>query len=112
MKKIEIIIRPSVFDKVKKALSDLGVNGMNYAEIKGFGCQHGHMEVYRGTTITVDFLPKIRFEVVTKEENVEKIIAAVLASARTGKVGDGKIFVSDVLDAVRIRTGDRGDNAI
>ena len=90
MKKIEIIIRPSVFDKVREALSSLGVNGMNYQEIKGFGRQHGHVEVYRGTTINVDFLPKVRFEVVTKDDSVERIIQAVLDAARTGRVGDGK----------------------
>ena len=100
MKKIEIIIRPSVFDKV------------NYQEIKGFGRQHGHVEVYRGTTINVDFLPKVRFEVVTKDESVERIIQAVLDAARTGRVGDGKIFISDVQDAIRIRTGERGDDAV
>ena len=103
MKKIEIIIRPSVFDKVREALSSLGVNGMNYQEIKGFGRQHGHVEVYRGTTINVDFLPKVRFEVVTKDDSVERIIQAVLDAARTGRVGDGKIFISDVQDAIRIR---------
>ena len=111
MKKIEIIIRPSVFDKVREALSSLGVNGMNYQEIKGFGRQHGHVEVYRGTTINVDFLPKVRFEVVTKDDSVERIIQAVLDAARTGRVGDGKIFISDVQDAIRIRTGERGDDA-
>ena len=100
MKKIEIIIRPSVFDKVREALSSLGVNGMNYQEIKGFGRQHGHVEVYRGTTINVDLLPKVRFEVVTKDDS------------RTGRVGDGKIFISDVQDAIRIRTGERGDDAV
>ena len=103
MKKIEIIIRPSVFDKVREALSALGVNGMNYQEIKGFGRQHGHVE---------DFLPKVRFEVVTKDESVERIIQAVLDAARTGRVGDGKIFISDVQDAIRIRTGERGDDAV
>ena len=112
MKKIEIIIRPSVFDKVREALSSLGVNGMNYQEIKGFGRQHGHVEVYRGTTINVDFLPKVRFEVVTKDDSVERIIQAVLDAARTGRVGDGKIFISDVQDAIRIRTGERGEDAV
>ena len=112
MKKIEIIIRPSVFDKVREALSSLGVNGMNYQEIKGFGRQPGHVEGYRGTTINVDFLPKVRFEVVTKDDSVERIIQAVLDAARTGRVGDGKIFISDVQDAIRIRTGERGDDAV
>ena len=112
MKKIEVIIRPSVFDKVRKALAALGVDGMNYQEIRGCGRQHGHTEVYRGMTIQVGFLPKIRFEIVTADEMVEKVINTVVEAARTGKVGDGKIFVSDVLDVIRIRTGERGTDAV
>lgn len=112
MKKIEIIIRPSMIDQVKQALSDLGVNGMNYTDIRGFGRQHGHTEVYRGNTVQVDFLPKIKVEVVVDDSQSESVINAVVATARTGKVGDGKIFVSDVCDAIRIRTGERGNEAL
>ena len=112
MKKIEVIIRPSVFERVRKALNDLGVEGMNYQEIKGCGRQHGHTEVYRGKTVAVTFLPKIRFEIVTEDEKVEGIIECVENAARTGKVGDGKIFVSEVVDVIRIRTGERGHAGI
>lgn len=112
MKKIEALIRPSVFDKVKKALTDMGVNGMNYTEIRGFGRQHGHTEVYRATTRRVDFLPKVRIEVVCADASADKIIEAIIIAARTGHVGDGKIFVSDVLESIRIRTGERGEEAV
>lgn len=112
MKKIEIIIRPSMIDQVKQALSDLGVNGMNYTDIRGFGRQHGHTEVYRGNMVQVDFLPKVKVELVVDDGHVENVINAVVATARTGKVGDGKIFVSDVCDAIRIRTGERGNEAL
>ncbi len=112
MKKIEALIRPSVFDKVKKALTDMGVNGMNYTEIRGFGRQHGHTEVYRATTRRVDFLPKVRIEVVCSDASADKIIEAIIVAARTGHVGDGKIFVSDVLESIRIRTGEKGDEAV
>lgn len=112
MKKIEALIRPSVFDKVKKALTDTGVNGMNYTEIRGFGRQHGHTEVYRATTRRVDFLPKVRIEVVCADASADKIIEAIIVAARTGHVGDGKIFVSDVLESIRIRTGEKGDEAV
>ncbi len=112
MKKIEALIRPSVFDKVKKALTDIGVNGMNYTEIRGFGRQHGHTEVYRATTRRVDFLPKVRIEVVCADASADKIIEAIIVAARTGHVGDGKIFVSDVLESIRIRTGEKGEQAV
>lgn len=112
MKKLEIIIRPGAFADVRDALARIGINGMNYSEIQGFGRQHGHTEVYRGSTIQVDFLPKIHIELVVHDEALEKVIDAVLKSARTGNVGDGKIFVSDVLDAIRIRTGERGNDAL
>ncbi len=112
MKKIEALIRPSVFDKVKKALTDMGVNGMNYTEIRGFGRQHGHTEVYRATTRRVDFLPKVRIEVVCADASADKIIEAIIIAARTGHVGDGKIFVSNVLESIRIRTGERGEEAV
>ena len=112
MKKIEIIIRPGMLDLVKNELSTLGINGMNYTDIRGFGRQHGHTEVYRGQTVQVDFLPKVKIEVVVNDELCESVINAVVGTARTGKVGDGKIFVSDVCDAVRIRTGERGTEAL
>ena len=112
MKKIEIIIRPGMLDLVKNELSTLGINGMNYTDIRGFGRQHGHTEVYRGQTVQVDCLPKVKIEVVVNDELCESVINAVVGTARTGKVGDGKIFVSDVCDAVRIRTGERGTEAL
>lgn len=112
MKKLEIIIRPDVFDQVKDALSTLGIHGMNYSEIRGFGRQHGHTEVYRGSTVKVDFLPKIKIELVVHNEALDKVVNAVLESARTGRIGDGKIFISDILDAVRIRTGESGNAAL
>ncbi|MCR5562200.1 MAG: P-II family nitrogen regulator [Desulfovibrio sp.] len=112
MKKLEIIIRTGMFDKVKSTLTNLGIQGLNYTEIKGFGRQHGHTEVYRGTTMRVDCLPKLKVEVVLADARVEEVINAVVMVARTGQVGDGKIFVSDVADAVRIRTGERGEDAL
>lgn len=112
MKKLEIIIRPSMLDKVRDVLSSLGIHGMNYTDILGFGRQHGHTEVYRGSMVRVDFLPKIKIEVVVHDEALEKVIEAVMGAARTGHIGDGKIFVSDVADAIRIRTGERGEQAL
>lgn len=112
MKKIEALIRPSVFEKVKKALTDIGVHGMNYMEIRGFGRQMGHTEVYRASTRRVDFLPKVRIEIVAADENVQEIVNTIVEAARTGHVGDGKIFVSPVEEAVRIRTGERGNDAV
>ena len=112
MKKLEIIIRPSKLEDVKQALSSVGVHGMNYAEIHGCGRQMGHAEIYRGRTVQVDFLPKLKLEAVVDDASVDKVIDAVCAAARTGAIGDGKIFVSEVLDAVRIRTGERGTEAL
>lgn len=112
MKKLEIIIRPGMLEQVRNALSAAGVSGMNCAEIRGFGRQGGHTEVYRGQTVQVDFLPKAKIEVVVADDMCEKVVEAAVAAARTGHVGDGKIFVSDVLDAIRIRTGERGDAAV
>ena len=112
MKKLEIILRPGMFEPVKEAVSRLGIHGLNSTEIRGFGRQHGHTEIYRGSTVQVDCLPKIKIEIVVHDAAVEKVIDAVIATARTGQVGDGKIFVSDVLDAVRIRTGERGPEAL
>lgn len=112
MKKLEIIIRPGALPKVRDALSELGIHGMTYTEVRGFGRQHGHTEVYRGATVKVDFLPKIKIELVIHDEALDKVIDAVITSARTGNVGDGKIFVSDILDAIRIRTGEHGNDAL
>ena len=112
MKKLEIIIRPGMFEKVRDMLSELGIHGLNYTDIKGFGRQRGHTEVYRGTIMQVDCLPKVKVEIVLHEDMLESVINAVVATARTGQVGDGKIFISDVEDAIRIRTGERGDAAL
>lgn len=112
MKKLEIIIRPGMFEQVKSMLADLGIQGLNYTEIKGFGRQHGHTEVYRGATMRVDCLPKLKVEVVLADGRLDAVIDAVVSVARTGQVGDGKIFVSEVADAVRIRTGERGEAAL
>ena len=109
MKKLEIIIRPSKFEEVKQQLTAIGIHGMNYSEVRGFGRQHGHTEVYRGTTYAVDCLPKI--EIVVHDEALEKVLQAIDV-ARTGEIGDGKIFIYDVLDAIRIRTGERGPAAL
>ncbi len=112
MKKIEIIIRPQVLDMVRAALEEVGVTGLNYSEVKGFGQQRGHSETYRGQTIFVEYVHKVRLEVVVKDEMMETILTAVEKAAKTGHVGDGKIFVTDVCEVVRIRTGERGDVAI
>ena len=112
MKKIEAIIKPFKLDEVKEALSEAGITGMTISEVKGFGRQKGHTELYRGAEYVVDFIPKIKVEVVVPDSLVEKAIETIMESARTGKIGDGKIFVSPVEDAVRIRTGERGESAI
>ncbi|MBO4301187.1 MAG: P-II family nitrogen regulator [Desulfovibrio sp.] len=112
MKKLEIIIRPGMFEQVKSTLTNLGIQGLNYTEIKGFGRQHGHTEVYRGSTMRVDCLPKVKVEVVLADTKLEDVLNAVVSVARTGQVGDGKIFVSEVADAIRIRTGERGEAAL
>lgn len=112
MKKIEAIIKPYRLDEVKKALNDLNIEGMTVTEVKGFGRQKGHTEFYRGAEYAVDFLPKIKVEVVTTEEMAAKVVEAITAAARTGKIGDGKIFVSSVEETVRIRTGETGPAAL
>ncbi|NVJ62309.1 MAG: nitrogen regulatory protein P-II [Gammaproteobacteria bacterium] len=112
MKKIEAIIKPFKLDDVREALGDLGVAGMTVTEVKGFGRQKGHTELYRGAEYMVDFLPKVKVEVVVSEELVDNCIESILEVARTGKIGDGKIFVTDVERAIRIRTGDQNDEAI
>jgi nitrogen regulatory protein P-II 1 len=112
MKKLETIVRPHLLDAVKTALQEAGVVGMTVSEVKGFGRQKGHTETYRGSEYKVDFLPKVKIEVAIADDLVEKAIAAVLATAKTGKFGDGKIFVTDIETAVRIRTGERGEEAL
>ncbi|MDD2219605.1 MAG: P-II family nitrogen regulator [Desulfoplanes sp.] len=112
MKKIEIITRPFKVDDIKDSLTGLGIRGMTVTEVSGFGRQRGHKEVYRGAEYQVDFVSKIKIEIVVDDEQVEEILSAVQDAARTGKVGDGKIFVSPVENAVRIRTGERGPEAI
>ncbi len=112
MKKIEITIRPSKLEDVKEKLVELGIHGMTCIEARGFGRQGGHTENYRGKVYHVDFLPKYRIEVVVHDEAVEKVIDAIMLVARTGSIGDGKIFISDIADAWRIRTGENGDQAL
>jgi nitrogen regulatory protein P-II 1 len=112
MKRIEAIIRPSKLDEVKEALHDVGITGMTLYETKGFGRTGGRKEIYRGSAYVVDFVPKVMIEIVAVDGLVAGIIDAIQQSARTGKIGDGKIFVSDVVEVVRIRTGEHGDDAI
>ena len=112
MKKIEAIIKPFKLDDVKEALNKLGIQGMTVTEVKGFGRQKGHTELYRGAEYVVDFLPKVKIEAVVAEELVEKVVETILDSARTGKIGDGKIFVLPIEETIRIRTGERGKEAL
>jgi nitrogen regulatory protein P-II 1 len=112
MKKIEAIIKPFKLDEVKEALADVGVLGLTVTEVKGFGRQKGHTELYRGAEYVVDFLPKVKVEIVLSDEVVPKALEAIERSARTGRIGDGKIFVSTVDEVVRIRTGERGEPAL
>ena len=112
MKKVEAIIKPFKLDEVKDALNAIGIQGITVSEVKGFGRQKGHTELYRGAEYVVDFLPKIRIEVVVPDTLVEKVTLALCDAARTGKIGDGKIFVLPVEDAIRIRTGETGDAAL
>jgi nitrogen regulatory protein P-II 1 len=112
MKKIEAIIKPFKLDEVKEALAGVGVEGMTVIEAKGFGRQKGHTEIYRGSEYTVDFLPKVKLEVVLADHLVEAAVNAIVAAAKTNKIGDGKIFVSEIDEAVRIRTEERGEKAV
>jgi nitrogen regulatory protein P-II 1 len=112
MKKIEAIIKPYKLDEVRDALSEAGVSGMTVTEVRGFGRQKGHTELFRGSEYSPDFLPKIRIEIVVADDYAEAAVAAVVRGARTGKIGDGKIFVANVEQAVRIRTDEKGDQAI
>ena len=111
MKKIEAVIKPFKLDEVKEALQDAGVQGMTVLEAKGYGRQKGHSELYRGAEYVIDFLPKIKIEVVVPDDMVDSVVDAIQAAARTGKIGDGKIFISDVLNVIRIRTGESGAQA-
>ena len=112
MKKIDAIIKPFKLEEVKDALSELGIEGMTVSEVKGFGRQKGHTEIYRGSEYTVDFLPKIKIELVVADNQVDTAVGAIIKSAKTGKIGDGKVFVSSVEQAIRIRTEEKGDSAV
>ncbi|HET8761353.1 MAG TPA: P-II family nitrogen regulator [Nitrospiria bacterium] len=112
MKKIEAIIKPFKLDEVKEALTEIGVQGMTVAEVKGFGRQKGHKEVYRGAEYVVEFVPKVKIEVVVADAMAQRAVEAIVRAAKTGTIGDGKIFVSPMSDAVRIRTGETGDGAL
>jgi nitrogen regulatory protein P-II 1 len=112
MKKIEAYVKPFKLDDVKDALMEVGVGGMSVMEVKGFGRQRGHKELYRGSEYKVDFLPKIRIEVVARDEDVERVVKAIVAAARTGQIGDGKVFISPVEDAIRVRTGESGEEVL
>lgn len=112
MKKIEAIIKPFKLDEVKEALHGIGIQGMTVTEVKGFGRQKGHTELYRGAEYVVDFLPKIKVEIAIADELLEKAVDAIVQAANTGRIGDGKIFVLDVSETIRIRTGERGPDAV
>ena len=112
MKKVEAVIKPFKLDDVKEALQEVGVQGMTVIEAKGYGRQKGHTELYRGAEYVIDFLPKVKIEVIVADDQLERVVEAITAAARSGRIGDGKIFVTDVLDVVRIRTGERGPQAI
>lgn len=112
MKKIEAIIKPFKLDDVKEALNETGIQGMTISDVKGYGRQKGHKEIYRGAEYVVDFIPKIKIEIVAESEDVEKMVDVIQKAAFTGKIGDGKIFVTPVMEAVRVRTGEKGKDAI
>lgn len=112
MKMITAIVKPFRLEEVRGALQELGIHGMTVSEVKGFGRQHGHTELYRGAEYKVDFVPKAKIEVAVSDELVERTVDAIIGSARTGKVGDGKIFITDLSQVLRIRTGETGDNAL
>jgi nitrogen regulatory protein P-II 1 len=112
MKKIEAIVKPFKLDEVKEALQGIGIQGMTVTEVKGFGRQKGHTELYRGAEYVVDFLPKIKVEVVVSDELADKAVQAIVEAANTGRIGDGKIFVYEIQEAIRIRTGERGSDAV
>jgi nitrogen regulatory protein P-II 1 len=112
MKKIEAVIKPFKLDEVKEALQELGVQGMTVEEVKGYGRQKGHTELYRGAEYVVDFLPKIKIEIAVSDDQVQAAVDAICKAARTGRIGDGKIFITDLIEVVRIRTGETGEQAL
>jgi nitrogen regulatory protein PII len=112
MKKIEAIVKPFKLEEVKDALGEVGITGMTVSEVKGFGRQKGHSEIYRGSEYTVDFLPKVKIELVLPDTQAESAVAVIVKSAKTGKIGDGKVFISDVEEAIRIRTEEKGELAV
>ena len=112
MKKVEAVIKPFKLDEVKESLSGIGVQGITVSEVKGFGRQKGHTELYRGAEYVVDFLPKVKLEIIVKDDMVTKVVEAISKAAKTGRIGDGKIFVLPIEDVLRIRTGERGPDAI
>lgn len=112
MKKIEAIVKPFKLDEVKEALNEIGIQGITVSEVKGFGRQKGHTELYRGAEYVVDFLPKIKLEIIVTDDMVTKVVEAIQTAAKTGRIGDGKIFITPVEEVVRIRTGETGDEAI
>jgi nitrogen regulatory protein P-II 1 len=112
MKKIEAIVQPFKLDEVKEALKNIGIDGMTISEVRGHGRQKGHKEVYRGQEYNVDLLPKVKFELVVLDSRLDEVLETIATAARSGRIGDGKIFVSDVMEAIRIRNGDRGDAAV
>jgi len=112
MKKIEAIVKPFKLDEVKDAISEVGVEGMTVTEVKGFGRQKGHTEIYRGSEYTVDFLPKLKLEIVVADDLADDVVQAIIKAAKTGKIGDGKVFVSPIESAVRIRTEEKGEHAV
>jgi nitrogen regulatory protein P-II 1 len=112
MKKIEAIIKPFKLEEVKEALGEIGIEGMTITEVKGFGRQKGHTEIYRGSEYTIDFLPKVKIEIVLADAQLDNAVAAIVKAAKTGKIGDGKVFVSSVEEAIRIRTEEKGERAV
>jgi len=112
MKKIEAIIKPFKLDDVKEALNEVGIQGMTISEVKGYGRQKGHKEIYRGAEYVVDFIPKVKIEVVVDSDQADKVVEKIMAAANTGKIGDGKIFVFEIEEAIRVRTGEKGSDAI
>ncbi|MGZ8901260.1 MAG: P-II family nitrogen regulator [Limisphaerales bacterium] len=112
MKKIEAIVKPFKLQEVKEALNEIGIQGMTVTEVKGFGRQKGHTEIYRGSEYTIDFMPKVKIEMVLPDAQVDAAVDAIVKAGKTGKIGDGKVFVTPVTEAVRIRTGERGDEAV
>ena len=112
MKKIEAIIKPFKLEEVKDALGEIGIEGMTVSEVKGFGRQKGHTEIYRGSEYTVDFLPKIKVEIVLSDAQLDNAVATIIKAAKTGKIGDGKVFISSIEEAVRIRTDEKGEAAV